>query len=724
MAGFGRRKWVSGQGKWRVQWVDNNTFKVEQEADGLTDEIMEQWGSWMDQQLEKRFGSEPRPKLVASSLNFSRNELGDEGIRCICDYVRSRDISVQMVKFFKNSIGDSGAWAIGQLMASSPDPVHEVHLSHNRISEQGACSIFEAIARSRRYPYSSERPQRRDQRGLTPVWLRMEYNCINWTSIRPRLDQQQVRWCAAESRDGWHPKDTAPMVCMHHSYCHQKIDQAGPNSLGHGAAQWSSDNSASWHQSDTYHNHRQGENHHSQHYQQQQWASSSSRGGGGGGGDGGHGGSGHQPMDGSAILAALQGDGRAKKNLEAQLAHAPPMPRDGEAPGYHEGYHDNYNSGQQRDNAGREQSQGKQVAARSPQRQSEGSAGSEEEVPMYVFLDASAVRQMLVRDDGIFTFQGLLNLCQQGHAKCIPPEGNQMPPWIVPSEERERIIFMVTDSVLDELEELAAKHPTERRRIQWLRNAPDSYLQVCHAWGLIEILETKLHTSLMKLTATQEHKAREMRVSARTHKIIDFACLWESQIESNGRVVFVTADENVRRFGVDVIGGCLRVIHADELNRRFSQDRQHGAHWLCRAARLKPKDCHDYCGAVLSASLMAILLAAPQASPASAPQPWNGSALEASTTNEDEVVATSGDAELDRLRQELGEAMAVLGEASQQLGAHSSYANGSASEFGHCVEKIDEARERWRSLLALGPVSQGRDWETSEELAIPASACQ
>merc|ERR1719199_700200 len=123
---------------------------------GITDDDMEDWCYWMDQKLQKRFGG-TLPRLVATMLNFSRNDIGDEGVRRMMDYLRRRGISVQTVKFFKNAIGDGGAWSIGQLLAHSPEPVHEVHLSHNRISAQGACSIFEAIARSQRYPYTCDR---------------------------------------------------------------------------------------------------------------------------------------------------------------------------------------------------------------------------------------------------------------------------------------------------------------------------------------------------------------------------------------------------------------------------------------------------------------------------------------------------------------------------------------------------------------------------------------
>mmetsp|Transcript_95843 Transcript_95843/g.310637 ORF Transcript_95843/g.310637 Transcript_95843/m.310637 type:complete len:180 (+) Transcript_95843:84-623(+) len=126
----GRRKWGASASNWRLHWVEKEggVFKVEQEGDGLTDAAMEEWGAWMDSQIERRFGSdENTPELTASTLNFSRNELGDDGVRSVVEYLRQRKIAVQMVKFFKNNIGDVGAWAIGQLLAVAREPVHEAH---------------------------------------------------------------------------------------------------------------------------------------------------------------------------------------------------------------------------------------------------------------------------------------------------------------------------------------------------------------------------------------------------------------------------------------------------------------------------------------------------------------------------------------------------------------------------------------------------------------------
>merc|ERR1719215_987754 len=155
---------------------------------------MEEWGPWVDAQIEKRFGSlADCPALTVSTLNLARNNLGDEGIKTVVEYLILREIHVNMFKLFKNNIGDVGAQAIGHLLAKSRDPVHEVHLSHNHVTDVGVCAMFEAVAKSGRYPFHGDKCKK-DTSGATtsPVWLRLENNCIHWAVIESQLEQQQV----------------------------------------------------------------------------------------------------------------------------------------------------------------------------------------------------------------------------------------------------------------------------------------------------------------------------------------------------------------------------------------------------------------------------------------------------------------------------------------------------------------------------------------------------
>mmetsp|Transcript_42003 Transcript_42003/g.90215 ORF Transcript_42003/g.90215 Transcript_42003/m.90215 type:complete len:576 (+) Transcript_42003:318-2045(+) len=568
----GRRKWAPAtQGSsFRLQWVDKESgvFKVEQENDGLTDAHMEEWGTWMDSQIERQFRNSDHPPLTAHTLNFSRNEFGDEGVRAVVEYLRRREIGVQMVKFFKNKIGDGGAWAIGQLLAHSREPVHEVHLSHNRITEKGACSIFEAIARSHRYPFSMDRSGRRGVNGYTPVWLRMEYNCIEWGTIEHRFDQQQIRWCVAESRDGWGPKASSPMVCMHSSYKNQKSDEN---------------------------------------------------------------------------------------------SHAPASP-------LHEDYEDN--------------------ASRSPRE----SAGMDN-VPMYVFLDATALRRFATPRDRakerLFTFQGLLNLCIGGHMKIAPI--NDPPHAKGRAEEAERVIFVVTDSVLDELASISEYSQSERQQVEWLRSSQDSYLTKCHKYGILEVLETRCHQELVRV-GKYEYRAAELGISRLALQNLDFACLWESQISIPGRVLVVTADEAMctltSEMGRDS-ADLRRVVttHIHHLDRTFASDWIHGGNRLYEVSQ-KPGPC----SAVLSAQVMHALIVEPILNQ----KPIVSAA--AAFLNAGSAGHDMGDE--DGVRQALREAINLVADFSKFVEG----SRASAGEVHRFLERTNAAQGRWQGMLDWRPL--------------------
>lgn len=381
-----------------------------------------------------------------------------------------------------------------------------------------------------------------------------------------------------------------------------------------------------------------------------------------------------------ALLAALQGDGAARQSLESQLGKAV-VHGDGPRHGAN----------------GRNE----------PQAEEEPSAV--EEVPMYIFLDATAVRRMM-HWDSLFTFKGLLNLCHQGHMKCTPPEGRSD---LVPAEENERIIFLVTHMVLEELGEMGEANASDRENIEWLRNSPDSYLQKCLSWGVMEILETNLHTQLMRLTAKHEHRAQQMKLSHRAVKLVDFACLWESQIEAKGRVLFVTANESVQRFAIEAAepdsnGRKVRVLRWDDLDRRFSADHTHGGARLTEMS-IRTRN-NRFCGYVLSAQLMTTVLDATETQNASSsrdkvPAAQNRLTDRASgrwAKNRNDTAETVS--EVDALRQELREAMVIVASARQLLtakgGGHKGWSRGQDFEASKCIGKMDAAQQRWQALLA------------------------
>mmetsp|Transcript_129666 Transcript_129666/g.276623 ORF Transcript_129666/g.276623 Transcript_129666/m.276623 type:complete len:637 (-) Transcript_129666:25-1935(-) len=623
------RKWVSGHSRWHIQWVDDDTFKADFEGEHFTKKTVEEWGTWMDTQIGDRSGNPP-PRLIASLLNFSRAGLGDTAVYSLVEYLRSREIGVHSLKLFRNSIGDEGAMAVGQLLAQSPIAVQEVHLSHNVLTERGALSLVESIARCGTYPCLSEGHQgKKDSHGRQPVWLRLEHNRINWEAINHRLENRRLHWCTGESRDGWYPRDRAPMFCLHNSYRNQNLEQTGDSGEEWGNGDW----------------------------EDAHWPAAPDSVGGGG----------EAAIDGGQfLLAALKGDAAAKKGLNAQLGTgtSPQAPQAAPPPP-----------------VGPELSPPPAEARSGSDTSAAGAETLMEEVPFYVFLDAAAVGWMATRKDGAFTFQGLLNLCRQGHMKCMPPKPRPVQPWVQPVEERDCAMLVVTDAVLSELAEQAEKDPAVQQMLESLRDGPDAYLQQCHDWGIVEVLETALHTQLMRLTPRHERLAREMRIQTRAVQMLDFVALWESQIEVQGKVILVTGNEDLCHFVAEVDTAeprcCPPLLHVADLNQRLAQDESHGGSLLSEAA--KRSQTGQYCGAVLSAGLLSEVAGLSKA-------------------------AAVGEAEAEEeaalLRKELLEASTVLTVACRLLRSRNG-GGGKAPdpESERCLERVEVAQKRWRPLF-------------------------
>lgn len=314
-------------------------------------------------------------------------------------------------------------------------------------------------------------------------------------------------------------------------------------------------------------------------------------------------------------------------------------------------------------------------------------------MPLYVFLDAGAVVQMMTQEDGVFSFRGLLSLCQCGHMKCTPPDQRPLPAWMGPVEEYDCVMLVVTDVVMEELAEWAKSDPSLRARVEWLRNAPDSYLQRCLEWGIVEVLETALHTQLMRLDNKDRQMAHDMRVPWGALKMLDFACLWESQIQSRGRVLLVTTSGPLCELGDRLSAGerCPPVLHIDALNRKIAEDKVHGGQVLGQVILRPPSN--QFAGAVLSATLLARLTGIASLQDAVSPSrsPANGRGRQPAES--DEVRA---------LKQAVQEAIVIVGSASRCLRDPPGKSTGEAAQL---TERMTFSMRRWQALLdgqALG----------------------
>lgn len=264
---------------------------------------------------------------------------------------------------------------------------------------------------------------------------------------------------------------------------------------------------------------------------------------------------------------------------------------------------------------------------------------------------------------------------------CSPPNSDAQG-----VEEGNRVIFVVLRYVLEELLELCSKVPGDMRRLEWLRNDPKSYLHLGHEWGILEVIDSlDTHTQLMKLTPSHEKAASEIGISPRMVKVLDFACLWEAQIESEGNVLFLTADKVMHKFGQGVCefnastgskpGKSLTVVHAEELDQRCAADTRFGGKMLCRATKAPIK-----CDAMLSASLVHSIVR---------------DMLQHPAEGKDNLVQ--------HLRIELKEAVALCNAAKQLLTLNNARTGDSAHswEVTSCVDSMNKAERRWMEMLSL-----------------------
>jgi len=602
------------QDSWQLEWLDNETFKLELEEKFITDEKMQEWCSWMDRQLQMVFPDGRRRQLVASKLSFARNEIADEGVRTLVNYLVRKGISVLQLKLYRNCIGDVGAASLGELVSASPLTVQEVHLSYNFISDRGAVELLQAISRSGRYPCLSQRSENHGRE--LPLWMRLEYNYINWPRIQKQLDE--VKWMSAEARDSQAVKDSKAAICLHYSYRNQQdmgYSYGGWWDKGKGkgweAEQWQERDRERDRDRDRDRDRKR--NHKAQ-------------------------GDRHERGDrdrGEPAWANSQGDAPSLEEIsKASFAHKATM-----------------------DAAG-------------PLQEEEANP---EDIPLYVFMDWSAVQHFIDRKDELFSFRGLLNLCEQRLMCCVPPDSD------VIVQDRDRIVFVVLNLVMDEL--LArANTPGERQKIEQLKTDENSPLQRCTRWGVVDvILDAPPPTELKKLPAHSEQVASELGISFRMVHLLDFAFLWDSNIEVPGRTLFVVAEEAMYQFSRKACLGQrgISVVHLRELEERFAQDTRHGGGQLTLAAAKA-----GYCRAVLDANVLSAIA---------------GELTRQDGGSRDYRETGSFAMPAQQLKAELQEALSLLGAAKQMLAPRGVNRD---VEVTACLDSIHIAERRWSQMLS------------------------
>jgi hypothetical protein len=145
--------------------------------------------------------------LLTANLRFAKNKITDLGVRIIVDFLLENRAKIQVKKLFlhKNMISDEGAFHLAELIDRCRYPLAELHLSHNYITSKGARKIFEAVKTSNLYfrlktEDGTSVDQTKPERKSTPLWLRLEWNCIKYQQAKSDLEELEIVFCSAETQ--------------------------------------------------------------------------------------------------------------------------------------------------------------------------------------------------------------------------------------------------------------------------------------------------------------------------------------------------------------------------------------------------------------------------------------------------------------------------------------------------------------------------------------------
>ncbi|PRP86626.1 hypothetical protein PROFUN_05105 [Planoprotostelium fungivorum] len=181
-------------------------------------------------------------KPLKLNVKFAKNNLTDAGITYIVDYLLNNKNTIHLKKMYlhKNRITDEGAKELSRLIRGCDYAIDEIHLSHNYITCLGAISIIDAVSQCKMYPRGEQSHADEEQREegedeelvdkmkngqtIVPLWLRLEWNCIDYASVVTHMTQNKIHHCNAESGDERDDNDFRKKQCAPWDPCYNGKD--------------------------------------------------------------------------------------------------------------------------------------------------------------------------------------------------------------------------------------------------------------------------------------------------------------------------------------------------------------------------------------------------------------------------------------------------------------------------------------------------------------------
>lgn len=158
--------------------VRDGALDIQMAKQQLDNNGAQQWVQWLGKYLPefiRRKGLQIRSQdgfHIASQIDFSSNQLGDQGFYQILKQLFDLKIGAEKMRFDHNKLGRASAYALSGYIRNQPVPLLELHLSHNYFRRQGVDGLINLLGKDDRYP-----PVLKDNRPV-PLWLRLENNII------------------------------------------------------------------------------------------------------------------------------------------------------------------------------------------------------------------------------------------------------------------------------------------------------------------------------------------------------------------------------------------------------------------------------------------------------------------------------------------------------------------------------------------------------------------